>query len=296
MGHLVRLIVGDWSMLAQGTWKFNIDHTGVKYDVVLKENETYEALVEMVRKKYQVFPSELLLLTYDYPDMMKIPGNYTTPPVEIIEDGDVEFFMAVRMDFVNLTMCVTYGNEDVGHHRTIRREEFGLTEDGTDMHPPKPRPWRGFPAGVTAKLEERLLTIYSKEQVDEIRRNVVRLTRTEISQPREDIRGIRSESGSSDEMDDFTPDAEGIIRLQDEAPNQPDGVNLTLAIARPTAVNEYSGGVRDKGKGKMYEPSVKRNLLMDFEIGSGSGNEELNGGNGQKANYEVDDCDIFGKY
>lgn len=71
---------------------------------------------------------------------------------------------------------------------------------------------------------------------------------------------------------------------------------VTLFVAGPVAVKEYSGVVRDKGKGKMYEPSVKRNLLMDFEIGSGSGNEELNGGNGQQANYEVDDCDILGKY
>ena len=51
MEYLVRFVVGDWSRLAHGTWKFNIDRTEVKYDVLLKENETYDALVEMVRGK-----------------------------------------------------------------------------------------------------------------------------------------------------------------------------------------------------------------------------------------------------
>ncbi|KAF3590215.1 hypothetical protein DY000_02023430 [Brassica cretica] len=143
MGHLVRLIVGYWSRLGQRTWKFNIDHTEVKCHVVVKENETYDALVEMVRGKFRVFPSEPVLLTYDFPDLMKIPRAYTTPPVELIEDGDVELFMAVRMDFVNLALCVTYGSQGVGHYRTIRREKFGLTEDGTDVFPSKPNPWRG---------------------------------------------------------------------------------------------------------------------------------------------------------
>ncbi|CAH8360325.1 unnamed protein product [Eruca vesicaria subsp. sativa] len=60
----------------------------------------------MVRGKYRLLPSEALALTYDYPDWMKISGYYTTLTVDILEDGDVELFMAVRMDFVNVTMCV----------------------------------------------------------------------------------------------------------------------------------------------------------------------------------------------
>ena len=74
---------------------------------------------------------------------MKVSGDYTTPPVDILDDKDVELFMAVRMDFANLTLCVTYGNVDVARYSQIQREEFGLTEDGTDVVPPKPIPWRG---------------------------------------------------------------------------------------------------------------------------------------------------------
>ncbi|KAG2295702.1 hypothetical protein Bca52824_042371 [Brassica carinata] len=100
MEYLVRFVVGDWSRLAHGTWKFNIDRTEVKYDVLLKENETYDALVEM---------------------------------------------------------------------RTMRGEEFRLTEDRTDVVPLKPIPWRGFPAGGYLQVsEEKLMTICSREQTDEI--------------------------------------------------------------------------------------------------------------------------------
>ena len=144
MGHLVRVVVGEWQRLAHGTWRFDMDHTQVKYDIVLRENETYGDMVAMVRGKYRVLPSEPVALTYDFPEWMKVHGDYTTPPVDILEDKDVDLFMATRMDYVNLTLCVAFGNVEVGRYHTMRREEFGVTEDGTDVVPPKPIPWRGL--------------------------------------------------------------------------------------------------------------------------------------------------------
>ncbi|KAL0734141.1 hypothetical protein Bca4012_010351 [Brassica carinata] len=55
----MRLVVADWSILAPGTWMFDIDHT---------HTHTH----------------------------MKVPGEYTKPPVNICEDEDVDLFMAVR--------------------------------------------------------------------------------------------------------------------------------------------------------------------------------------------------------
>ena len=144
MGHLVRVVVGDLQRLPHGTWRFDINHVDVKYDLVSKENESYEELVAMVRGKYPIHHTEPVALTYDFPEWMKVPEDYTTPPVDILDDKDVELFMAVRMDFANLTLCVTYGNVDMARYSQMRREEFGLTEDGTDVVPPKPIPWRGW--------------------------------------------------------------------------------------------------------------------------------------------------------
>ncbi|KAF3608751.1 hypothetical protein DY000_02047614 [Brassica cretica] len=196
--------------------------------------------------------------------------------------------MAVRMDFVNLALCVTYGSQCVGHYRTIRREEFGLTEDGTDVFPPKPKPWRGY----LQVSEERLRTICSKEHMDEIRRTAVRLSRSEITHPLTDIDAIPSESDSSDEMEVFTPDADGMIRLEELGTQQPEGAILTLAITATNAENARSGGSSNKGKGMMTEQPLKRKLYLDFESGSGSGNEEIDVGNGQQPDFEADEFGI----
>lgn len=91
----------------------------------------------------------------------------------------------------------------------------------------------GFHAGGYLQVsEENLMTICSMEQMEEIWRNVVRLTRNEINQPLIDIDidGIPSETDSSDEMDVFTPNADGMIRLEEVATKPPEGVNLTLVI------------------------------------------------------------------
>lgn len=142
MGHLVRVVVGDWQRVSQGAWKFEIDHVEVKYDVVVRENGTYESLVEIIREKYRVPPTDPIALTYDFPEWMKVPGDYTAQPVDIREDGDVELFMSVMMDFVDLHLCVTFGQHDVSRYMSKRREEYGVADDGTDVVPPKPIPWR----------------------------------------------------------------------------------------------------------------------------------------------------------
>ncbi|XP_013607536.1 PREDICTED: uncharacterized protein LOC106314149 [Brassica oleracea var. oleracea] len=272
MGQLVRVVVGEWQRLAHGTWMFDMDHTQVKYNIVLRENETYGDLVAMVRGKYRVLLSEHVALTNDFPEWMKVPGDYTTPPVDILEDKDVELFMAVRMDYVNLTLCVAYGNVEVGHYHTMRREEFGLTEDGTDVVPPKPILWRGFRSGGYLQVsEEKLMTICSSEQMVEIRRNAVRLTREEIFQPLIVIDENSSQTDSSDEMDIFTPNAEGMIRLEEIPIEPPIGANLTLAI---TAADDITGRRVEsygKGKGIITGPDITGGQLFVLQMGSGSG-------------------------
>ncbi|CAN7014174.1 unnamed protein product [Brassica rapa subsp. trilocularis] len=269
MGHLVRVVVGDWQRFAHGTWRFDINHVDVKYDLVLKENETYEELVAMVRGKYQIHHTEPVALTYDFPEWMKVPGDYTTPPVDILDDKDVELFMAVRMDFANLMLCVTYGNVDVARYSQIQREEFGLTEDGTDVVPPKPIPWRGFRSGGYLQVsEERLMTICSSEQMEEIRRTAVRLTKREILHPLEVMDGVSSESDSSDEMEVFTQDGEGMIRLEEMTTEQQPEAGLTLAIA---INNDVASGSTDKGKGIMTESGMGGGPMFSLQMWSGSG-------------------------
>nr|VDD35502.1 unnamed protein product [Brassica oleracea] len=121
MGQLVKLVKGVWGRHGQGVWKFDVDHTEVKYDVAVRENKSYDSLMEMVKEQFQLrerlLPSEPVILTYDFPDLMKVLGEYTRAPVEIKDNGDVELFMAVKLDFSktndeqNIALELSYGGK-----------------------------------------------------------------------------------------------------------------------------------------------------------------------------------------
>ena len=90
---------------------------------------------------------------------------------------------------------------------------------------------KGFRSGGYVQVsEERLMTICSSEQMAEIRRTAVRLTKHEIFKPVEVIDEIASETDSSDDMEMFTPNADGMIRLEEIPTDPPAGANLTLSI------------------------------------------------------------------
>ncbi|KAF2551531.1 hypothetical protein F2Q68_00035099 [Brassica cretica] len=141
MSHLVKLVVGDWERGGPGLWKFHVDHTRVKYDVILRENKTFSSVMGIVRSKYKLdqllLPTEPVLLTYDFPEYTTLTGDYTPPPVEIKDDGDVQLFMAIRMDQAGLEMYVTFGDRDVSLYRRQRREEDGIEDDEVVMRAPE---------------------------------------------------------------------------------------------------------------------------------------------------------------
>lgn len=131
MSHIVRLVVGDWQRVRQGAWQFNYDRTYYSHDIVVKENETYASLLGMVRTKYHLHDllpaSDTVLLTYEFPDLTRDPTSFTSPPVEIKEDGDVELFMSVRIEYAWLELYVSFGERDVGDYRRQRNEDDGIT-------------------------------------------------------------------------------------------------------------------------------------------------------------------------
>lgn len=147
MGHLVRMVVGDWERGGHGAWRFNTDLTWPKHDVVVRENESYSSLLGMVRKKYKLdqllHPTEPVLLTYEFPNSMTDPGDYTTSPIELKNDGDVELFMSVRIDYVWLELCVAFGRQAVDHYRMQREVEDVEAEDDDGGDDPKTLDFRG---------------------------------------------------------------------------------------------------------------------------------------------------------
>nr|VDD30687.1 unnamed protein product [Brassica oleracea] len=133
--HCFNIIVADPPYL--GAWKkkttsceLSIFSSPICVDLLLKENESYSSLVATVKEKYRLdqflLPTEHVLLTYELPDWMKETDEYTSPPLEIKDDRDVEVFMAVRVDCVWLELYVTYGDADVSRYRRLTAMEEGL--------------------------------------------------------------------------------------------------------------------------------------------------------------------------
>lgn len=98
-----------------------------------------------MRERYKLdlllLPTERVLLTYEFPNWRTEPGDYTTPPIEIKEDGDVELFMSVRLDCVWLWLYVAFGGRNVDLYRKQKEEEDGI--DNAEDQGPEPNQFLG---------------------------------------------------------------------------------------------------------------------------------------------------------
>lgn len=74
--------------------------------------------------------------------------------------------------------------------------------------------------GYLQVSEEKLMTICSTEQMAEIRRTALCMTKHQIFRSLEVVDDITSETDSSDGLEVFSPDDEGMIRLED-VPTEP---------------------------------------------------------------------------
>ncbi|KAF3503929.1 hypothetical protein F2Q69_00044620 [Brassica cretica] len=259
MGQLVKLVPGWWVRHAQGVWKFDVDHVEAKYDMVVRENESFEALLEMVKEKFRLgerlLPSEPVLLTYDYPNPMTVPGEYTNAPVEIKEDGDVQMFMAVKLDFVNLHIYVMFDYRAVEEYETMRRTEYrvlaGQTtpEVANQIVPPgtKDEEWLRCTQGYNGDKSSEAHG-YEQNQA----------TQTQQRQSEKPTVVIEELSDSSTDSNGLKPGGMGcgravpFITLLDEEASPIPEADLSLTIATNVGSSHYEG-LASKGKGKVFE-------------------------------------------
>lgn len=124
MGQLVKLVVGVWEQVGQCGWLFLEDPTERKYEITVHENQTYASLMDLVRTRYSVGLATAVTLTYEFPEWMKAPGDISTPPVDVKDDGDVELFMSIRIDIPSTRLMVTIGNDVVARYLYLRRDDY----------------------------------------------------------------------------------------------------------------------------------------------------------------------------
>lgn len=140
MGQLVKLVVGVWEQVGGGGWLFLEDPTERKYDVMVHENQTYASLLDLVRTRYSVGVHTAVALTYEFPEWMKVPGDGSTPPGDVREDGDVDLFMSIRLELPDLWLMVTIGNDVVARYLFQKRDNY--TVIGSSMGSVAPTPLR----------------------------------------------------------------------------------------------------------------------------------------------------------
>lgn len=126
MGRLVRLAQGVWEKSGNGEWTFLAVDSGPTFSVLFDENGTYEMLVQTVKKRFYVGAATMMALTYQYPAWMLHPVGNKTPPVDFNEDGDVELFMAVHVDYPEMEICVTIGSYHVERYLFQRRSGYDV--------------------------------------------------------------------------------------------------------------------------------------------------------------------------
>lgn len=124
MSRLVPLLEGTWVKADYGRWEFRSDPTDLGYEARIRDEESYESLLGIVRSRYSLLVSTPLALTYRLPLLLPEIYEAEGQPTDIKTDEDIRLFMMLRLCYPELTMCVTVGPENVATYEFQCRNPF----------------------------------------------------------------------------------------------------------------------------------------------------------------------------
>ncbi|KAF3486667.1 hypothetical protein F2Q69_00057244 [Brassica cretica] len=220
MGQLVKLVVGVWEQVSTVGWLFLEDPTERKYDVM-------------------------------------VPGDGSTPPSDVKEDGDVDLFMSIRLELPDLRLMVTIGNDVVA--RVIMLVIYISSTPLHDLHGPLPDSaayWEGMLAqGWKSSNQQLLLDICTDDEYAYLPRNNLSMNKRAHVTSVDSSEGTQSSTDSSTAPSGVVPThcTAGILGLaEDNLPpvNRP-SMALTIVDPQPrkSTILEYL----TKGKGKVSD-------------------------------------------
>ncbi|VVB01283.1 unnamed protein product [Arabis nemorensis] len=94
------------------------------FEAILKENESHDSLMSIVRNRYSLGSKTSVVLTFNILAKMLAPTGLLPVPVDIATDSDVAMFMGVRLGYPDLAMFVTVGAEAVASYQFYCRSPF----------------------------------------------------------------------------------------------------------------------------------------------------------------------------
>ncbi|KAL1222403.1 hypothetical protein V5N11_007425 [Cardamine amara subsp. amara] len=99
---------------------------------MLHEQDNFVTVKKKVRDKYQIHLEEEVALTYQWPERMLDLQWKQTPPIDVVDDREVELFLAICMDIDDLPLCLTVGNDVVERYRLENESDSGEETDSTN--------------------------------------------------------------------------------------------------------------------------------------------------------------------
>ncbi|XP_056846155.1 uncharacterized protein LOC108831784 [Raphanus sativus] len=124
MGKLVRLWRGEWLKEENGAWNFHADPTDFGFGAMIRDDESYESLLNVARMRYVVGQGTLVVLSYQFPSWILGPLGRRSVPISITTTADIPVMLSVREWFTKLVLVVTIGAESVARYHYNRRDNF----------------------------------------------------------------------------------------------------------------------------------------------------------------------------
>ncbi|KFK31286.1 hypothetical protein AALP_AA6G092800 [Arabis alpina] len=124
MCRTVRLLRGTWVIVPYGKWEFKRDPSDTGYGAYVRDDETFESLVEIVKNRCLIDAPTPLRLTYRKPELFANHVDNGGPPCDIKSDDEAALFMANHFNYPPLTLCVVVGAEASATYDFQRRSAF----------------------------------------------------------------------------------------------------------------------------------------------------------------------------
>lgn len=120
----MRLWRGEWLKEDDGAWNFHADPTDFGFGAMIRDDETYESLLNVVRMRYVVGQGTPVVLSYQFPAWILGPLGRRSLPISVTTTTDIPVMLSVREWFTELVLVVTIGAESVARFHFNRRDNF----------------------------------------------------------------------------------------------------------------------------------------------------------------------------
>ncbi|KAL0666698.1 hypothetical protein Bca4012_029402 [Brassica carinata] len=244
MRKLVRLWRGEWLKEGDGTWNFNADPTDFGFGAMIRHNETYESLLNVVRMRYVVGQGTPVLLSYQFPAWILGTQGRQSLPISFTTTADIPVMLSVREWFTELVLVVTIGAESVARFHFNRRDNFVIGRkrfvvDGSQDEYAR-REYQRLVVGRRMTCNRSILEkIFNEQEMMVLHRVDLEMDLADTLQEQDDRRyeAVDREVILVEDDDENMTDAQtGTDGGNDHAPN-PDPSQLPL-IQPPTAPSE----------------------------------------------------------